>query len=78
MLDRVMQALVELALEPEWEPRSNGIAETFVKTFKRDYVRLSARPDAAALLAELDRWFEDYKHASQHPSVYVIEEKRFC
>jgi hypothetical protein len=41
-------------------PQSNGIAEAFVKTFKRDYVRLSARPDATALLAEHDRWFEDY------------------
>jgi putative transposase len=44
---------------PVRSPQSNGIAEAFVKTFKRDYVRLSAKPDATALLAELDRWFED-------------------
>jgi hypothetical protein len=23
-------------------------------------------------------WMEDYNCASEHPSVYVIEEKRFC
>jgi putative transposase len=63
---------------PVRSPESNGIAEAFVKTFKRDYVRLNPRPDAAAVMAQLDPWFEDYKHASQHPSVYVIEEKRFC
>jgi transposase InsO family protein len=50
---------------PVRSPQSNGIAEAFVKTFKRDYVRLSARPDATALLAELDRWFED--HNEMHP-----------
>ena len=33
-------------------PESNGIAEAFVKTFKRDYVQLNARPDAAAVIAE--------------------------
>jgi putative transposase len=31
---------------PVRSPESNGIAEAFVKTFKRDYVRLNARPDA--------------------------------
>jgi hypothetical protein len=29
-----------------------------MKTFKRDYVRLNARPNATALLAKLDRWFQ--------------------
>jgi putative transposase len=33
---------------PVRSPESNGIAEAFVKTFKRDYVRLNPRPDAAA------------------------------
>jgi putative transposase len=40
---------------PVRNPQSNGIAEAFVKTLKRDYVRLSARPDATALVPELDR-----------------------
>jgi putative transposase len=32
---------------PVRSPESNGIAEGFVKSFKRDYVRLNPRPDAA-------------------------------
>jgi putative transposase len=50
---------------PVRSPESNGIAEAFVKTFKRDYVRLSARPDATAVLAALDSWFEDYNECTR-------------
>jgi putative transposase len=28
--------------------------------------------------AALDAWRSDYNRASQHPSVYMIEEKRLC
>jgi putative transposase len=27
-------------------PESNGMAEAFVKTFKRDYIRINPLPDA--------------------------------
>jgi hypothetical protein len=30
------------------------------------------------LQADLDAWIKEYKRASQHPSVYVIEENRLC
>ena len=26
----------------------------------------------------IEAWRLDYNHASQHPSVYTLEEKRFC
>jgi putative transposase len=45
---------------------------------KRDYVRVSPIPNAAAALPLVDTWMEDYNPASQHPSVYAIEENRFC
>jgi transposase InsO family protein len=35
---------------PVESPESNGMTEAFVKTFKRDYVRISPIPDAAAAL----------------------------
>jgi transposase InsO family protein len=63
---------------PVASPESNGLAEAFVTTFKRDYVRVNPLPDAVTVLRQLHRWIADYKHASQHPSVYAIEEKRFC
>jgi transposase InsO family protein len=42
---------------PIESPQSNGMAEAFVKTFKRDYARVSLRPDAASVLRQLDGWF---------------------
>ena len=36
---------------PVESPESNGMAEAFVKTFKRDYVRVNPIPNAAAALA---------------------------
>ena len=45
---------------PVESPESNGMAEAFVKTFKRDYVRVSPIPDAVTALALIDSWMEDY------------------
>jgi transposase InsO family protein len=50
---------------PVESPESNGMAEAFVKTFKRDYVRVSPIPDAATALAIIDYWMED--HNTVHP-----------
>jgi putative transposase len=63
---------------PIESPQSNGMAEAFVKTFKRDYARVSPRPHAASVLRQLDGWFEHYNRASEHPSVYAIEGNRLC
>jgi transposase InsO family protein len=38
-------------------PESNGMAEAFVKTFKRDYVYVNDRPDARTVLNQLAAWF---------------------
>ena len=44
---------------------AGGMAEAFVKTFKRDYARVNAKPDAASVLRQLDSWFEHYNKV--HP-----------
>jgi len=51
---------------PVESPESNGMVEAFVKTFKRDYVRVSPIPHAAAALALLDSWMEDYNIVHPH------------
>ncbi|MCP4738775.1 MAG: IS481 family transposase, partial [Bosea sp.] len=61
-----------------YTPRTNGKAERFIQTALREwaYARPYAHSDRRA--EELPRWLHHYNRASEHPSVYVIEEKRFC
>src|SRR5262249_32207870 len=63
---------------PIESPQSNGMAEAFVRTIKRDYVRVSPCPDADTVMHQLSAWINHYKRASQHPSVYIIEVNRLC
>lgn len=51
---------------PVASPQSNGMAESFVKTIKRDYARINPLPDADTVLAALHRWFEDYNENHPH------------
>jgi putative transposase len=62
---------------PVRSPESNGIAEAFVKTFKRDYVRLNPRFDAAAVMAALDAWFEDYNEMHPHRALGMRSPRQF-
>ena len=50
---------------PVTNPQSNGMAESFVKTLKRDYSKLANRPDSKIVMAQLKDWFDDYN--SYHP-----------
>jgi transposase InsO family protein len=47
-------------------PENNGMAEAFVETFKRDCVRVSPIPNAAAALALIDNWMDDYNTVHPH------------
>jgi putative transposase len=70
---------------PVESPESNGMAEAFVKTFKRDYVQVSPVPDAAAALALVDIWMEDYNTVHPHsrlgyrsPREYILSQPAAC
>jgi putative transposase len=41
-------------------PQINGMAESFVKTLKRDYAKLAERPDSQTVMAQLPKSFDDY------------------
>jgi len=66
---RTLEIAVALNLEPCFTPvesaESDGMAEAFVKTFKRDYVRVNPIPDARTALSHIGHWTEDYN--SEHP-----------
>jgi len=64
-IEIAMALNLEPCFTPVESPESNGMAEAFVKTFKRDYVRVNPIGDAASALAQIDFWMEDYN--TMHP-----------
>ncbi len=48
-------------------PQSDGVSESFVRTFKRNDVRVTPLPSAANALGQIAGWFEDYNE--NHPSL---------
>jgi len=62
---------------PVHSPESNGIAEAFVKTFKRDYVRVNPLPDAATVLRQIAGWFDDYNENHPHSGLGMRSPKEF-
>ena len=62
---------------PVRSPQSNGMAEAFVKTFKRDYVYVHDRPDAKTVLSQLSAWFEDYNESHPHKALQMKSPREF-
>jgi transposase InsO family protein len=54
---------------PAYSPESNGLAEAFVGTFKRDYLGDVDLTDAETVLAQLGGWFDDYNTQAPHSAL---------
>lgn len=71
----------ELGLEPLTtairSPQSNGMAEAFVKTFKRDYVARMNRTDAITVLCQLHAAFEHYNEVHPHRALKMLSPRMF-
>ena len=54
---------------PVSSPQSNGMAEAFVRTLKRDYVRVNPTPDARTVIEQLPRWLTYYNEVHPHKAL---------
>ena len=55
-----------------YSPESNGMAEAFVKTIKRDYVYVNDCVDPETVLEMLPSWFSDYNEVAPHSALGMI------
>ena len=62
---------------PIESPQSNGMAEAFVNTLRRDYVSVNPTPDARTILASLPRWIEHYNEHHPHSSLRMRSPRMF-
>jgi len=71
----------EIGFEPRTtpveSPQSNGMAEAFVRTIKRDYVRVSPLTDAWTVLRQLPFWFEHYNTVHPHRALGYRSPREF-
>ncbi|WP_322886824.1 IS3 family transposase (plasmid) [Sinorhizobium medicae] len=68
---------MEPCTTPVRSPQSNGMAEAFVKTFKRDYVSVNPTPDAETVIAQLPFWFEHYNNLHPHSALGYQSPREF-
>jgi transposase InsO family protein len=62
---------------PVRSPESNGMSEAFVKTFKRDYVRVNPLPDAQRALLQIAGWIADYNDVHPHSALRMRSPREF-
>jgi putative transposase len=62
---------------PVCSPQSNGMAESFVNTFKRDYVSRMDLSDAKTVLAQLPAAFEHFNDVHPHSSLKMKSPREF-
>ena len=67
----------EVCTTPSYSPESNGMAEAFVKTFKRDYAAFDQLENAHSVMSKLSGWFEDYNVNAPHQGLKMMSPRQF-
>ena len=62
---------------PVSSPQSNGMAEAFVRTLKRDYVLLNPTPNAQSVIDQLPGWFDHYNEVHPHRALRYRSPREF-
>jgi putative transposase len=73
----VAQGIGTALIEPG-KPWQNGVTESFNGKFRDECLSLEWFRSRAEVQRAFDAWRTVYNRASEHPSIYVIEEKRYC
>lgn len=68
---------LEIRTTPAYSPESNGMAEAFVKTFKRDYVWFGDLKNAETVMKQLAGWIEDYNEKAPHKALKMLSPREY-
>lgn len=75
--DYARQWGLEPITTPSYSPESNGMAKSFVKTIKRDYVYVSDLWTAESVLRQVPEWFDDYNKNHPHSALRFMSPREY-
>lgn len=68
---------LEICTTAPYSPESNGMAEAFVKTFKRDYVYVNDISSSDSVKSQLAKWFYDYNENAPHKGLGMMSPRLY-